>query len=59
MLSEENNNMWTEEHWKLFNDMEKCYKDNFTNEKFGSGFQEFKKHMLYILNVMEHMYGDK
>ena len=51
--------MWTEEHWNLFDLLEKMYRENFTNEKFGSGYQEFKKHMLYILEVMDQMYGDK
>ena len=45
--------MWTEEHWKLFNIMEKAFRDCFQGEKFGSNFEEFKKHMLYILQVME------
>lgn len=59
MISSGNKDMWTQEHWDLFNVLEKEYRENFTNEKFGSGFMEFKKHMLYILEVMEQMYGDK
>jgi len=51
--------MWTQEHWELFNTMEKCYRDNFTSDEFGSNFDNFKEHMLYILNIMEHMYGSE
>jgi hypothetical protein len=51
--------MWTPEHWSLFKELEKIYRENFTGEKFGPNFKEFKKHMLYILEVMEHEYGDK
>lgn len=51
--------MWTEEHWKLFNLLQDMYREHFEGEKFGSNYQEFKKHMLYILEIMDHMYGDK
>lgn len=49
--------MWTEEHWLLFNDMEKAFRNYFSGDEFGSNFDEFKKHMLYILEVMEIQYG--
>lgn len=59
MVALQNKEMWTQEHWELFDLLQKMYRENFTNEKFGSGYQEFKKHMLYILEVMDQMYGDK
>ena len=57
LKSLQNKEMWTEEHWKLFDVMENCYRKYFSGEKFGSNFKEFKNHMLYILEVMEHEYG--
>ena len=54
-----NKSMWTEAHWLLFNDMEKAFRNYFTGDEFGSNFDEFKKHMLYILEVMEVQYGNK
>ncbi len=56
MLKFQDKSMWTEEHWRLFNTMESCYREYFEGEKFGSNFPEFKKHMLYILGVMEAQY---
>ena len=49
--------MWTDAHWSLYNDMEKAFRNYFTGDKFGSNFDEFKKQMLYILEVMEIQYG--
>ena len=37
--------------------MEKAFRIYFTGDEFGSNFDEFKKHMLYILEVMEVQYG--
>lgn len=56
-----NKEMWTAEHWALFNELENIYRTKFSGSKdgkgFGTNFEEFKRHMLYILNIMEHEYG--
>ena len=59
MIALNNKEMWTEEHWHLFDLLEKMYREKFSSEDehFGNNFDEFKKHMLYILEVMENMYG--
>lgn len=61
MVALGNKEMWTEEHWALFTELENIYKDKFSGsnegKKFGTNFKEFKAHMLYILDVMEHEYG--
>lgn len=56
-----NKEMWTEEHWVLFDILEKCFRERFSKDSdhFGANFKEFKAHMLYILEVMERSYGDK
>ena len=51
--------MWTEEHWNLFDSMLNAYRNYFQGDEFGSNYSEFKKHMLYILQVMDVQFGVK
>ena len=50
--------MWTEEHWRVYDQMLNVYREYFQGKEFGSNYSEFKKHMLYILNVMDIQFGE-
>ena len=57
-----NNNVELDEnHWHLFDLLEKIYRERFSTDdrSFGKNFDKFKSHMLYILKIMEKMYGEK